>query len=494
MLRNRLAFVLLAVQAMASVSTASERPNILWIYLEDVSGWFSCYGDTVIETPHIDALAGEGVRFDRFYTPAGVCSATRSAIMVGTMQTSFGIHNHRSGRADPHSPAEGSDVIELPEEVETVAELFKKAGYFTFNSGGKDDYNFAWEAEELYDYLPKTAKVRPENFLEGKCLAERKDDQPFFGQIQLKGGKLGLYRDSFAPDEARKVSMDSVTVPPYYPDIPMVREEIAHHYDCLLETDRQVGQIIETLKENGDYENTLIILFSDHGYRMPRHKQFLYEGGIRMPLIIAGPRIAAGQARRDLVSGIDIAPTSLAAAGLEVPRFMEGRDVLAKEYSARDFVVAARDRCDFTIDRIRAIVSDRYKYLRNGMTDRPYLQPNYRDNWAIIIKLREMAAKGELDPVQMRFFADYRPSEELYDLQNDPHEIHNLADDPKYAGILSPHRTMLDDWIRETGDKGQLPESAAGLLTVLKRWKDRCVNPEFDGLREGMKPSDSPQR
>ncbi len=460
---------LLGVPAQAAEPT--QRPNILWIYLEDVSGWFSCYGEKLIETPNIDKLAARGIRFDRFYTPAGVCSATRSSIIVGAMQTTFGIHNHRSGRPTFRGKSMGKefDDIRLPKGVEPVPVMMKKAGYFTFNQSGKDDYNFKWSHEELYSPNSRANLWR-----------NRKPGQPFFGQIQLRGGKLG----GRAP---KKIDRAKVPVPPYYPDIPLVREEIAHHYDCLLKTDEQIGDILAELEKDGLTESTLIFCLSDHGYKLHRHKQFLYEGGIRMPMIVAGPGIKAGQVRKDLISGIDIAPASLAAAGMAIPKHMEGADFLAKDYQPRQYVTAARDRCDYTIERIRAVVTPRYKYLRNYLTDRPFMQPSYKDPWPVSQAFRKMMANGEMNETQLIFFGPKKAPEELYDLANDPHEIHNLANDPKHRKALEQHRKLLADWIKQTGDQGQQPESNAGLLATLKRWGNKCVNPEYDRVRAKFK-------
>jgi arylsulfatase A-like enzyme len=457
---------------------AVERPNILWIYLEDVSGWFGCYGDKVIKTPHIDRLAASGIRFDRFYTPAGVCSATRSSIIVGAMQTSLGIHNHRSGRANFRGKDLGPvyDDIRLPEGVRTLPEMFRAAGYWTFNEGGKDDYNFKHDTRAMYDFLPRKRGWGPAALVAGECWEGRKKGQPFFGQVQLGGGKLGRR----AP---KVIDRTKVPVPPYYPDIPLVREEIAHHYDCLLKTDEQVGQIIAALKRDGLYDNTLIFCFSDHGYKLHRHKQFVYEGGIHMPMMVAGPGVAARQVRKDLISGIDIAPACLSAAGIEVPKHMEGADFLAEDYTQRKFVVASRDRCDYTIERIRALVTPQFKYLRNYLTDRPFMQPSYKDPWPVSKKFREMMANGEMNETQLIFFGPKKEPEELYDLANDPHEIHNLANDPKFKKQLLRHRRLLDNWIKETGDQGLKTESDPGLLAVLKRWGAKCVNPEYDRVR-----------
>ncbi len=477
-----LLFTLLAIVALMPSASAAARPNVLWIYLEDVSGWFSCYGDTLIETPNIDALAARGTRFTRFYTPAGVCSATRSAIITGMMQTSIGAHHHRSCRPSFRGKSMGDfDKNVLPRDVVPLPIQFRKAGYWTFNEGGKDDYNFEFDTKEFYDFVRYRGGWGPRSLVRGDCWKDRKPDQPFFGQVQLGGGKLGK--------RAPKVTdRTSVPVPPYYPDIPEVREDIAHHYDCLLKTDEQVGQVIRSLKRDGYFDNTLIFLFSDHGYRLHRHKQFLYEGGIHMPLIVAGPGIEHGRVRDDLISGIDISAASLSAASISGQSRLEGRDFLATDYQPRDFLVAARDRCDYSIEKIRAVVTPRFKYLRNYLIDRPFMQPSYKDPWPVSQRFREMMAADEMNETQLLFFGDDRAPEELYDLDNDPHEIHNLAEDPAYAGELTRQRQLLSNWIIETGDRGQQPESDIGLLCTLKRWGDKCVNPEYDRVRHLLKP------
>ncbi len=458
-------------------AAAAEKNNVLWIYLEDVSGWFGCYGDEVIETPNIDALAASGIRFDRFYTSAGVCSAMRSATITGMMQTSIGAHHHRSCRPTFRGADMGDyDQNVLPEGVVAVPVRFREAGYYTFNEGGgKDDFNFDWDPQAFYDHRGKRWNFKGAQ--DGSEWSGCPEGKPWFGQIQLAGGKLGKAAE-------RVVDRSAVPVPPYYPDIPLVREEIAHHYDCLLATDRAVGEIVAALKRDGQFENTVIFMFSDHGYKLHRHKQYLYEGGIHMPCTVSGPGIAAGGVRDDLVSNIDIAAASLAVAGIAVPAEMEGRDFLGEGRVARDYVISARDRCDFTYERIRAVVTPRFKYLRNYLTDRPYMNPSYKDPWPVSQELRRMMAAGEMNETQLLFFGDTRPAEELYDLENDPHEIRNLAGDPAFAAELERHRTLLADWIEETGDRGQEVESDIGLLCALKRWGDQCVNPEYDRVRD----------
>lgn len=471
-----LPLLLLAVFGQAQNSHAPiprlspDQPNILWVYVEDTNPWMSCYGDEVVTTPNIDALAEAGIRFDRAYMPSGVCSPTRSAVITGMHQTSIGAHEHYSSfRVWRGNEMEVWNPNHLG--VRTLPEIFKAAGYYTFNEG-KNHYNFVFSDEDLYDRKGgngfKGAK-------DGSAWSACPEGKPFFGQIQLTGGK---YK---APTAV--VDPADVSVPPYYPDHPVYREEIAHHYNTILEMDRILGEIMAKLKEDGLYENTVVFFFSDHGMRLPRHKQFLYEGGIRVPFVMAGPGIPQGVVREDLVSGLDISATSLALAGIRVPDHMHGMDFLADDYQ-RDFFVAARDRCDFTIDRIRAVVTQRYKYIRNFMTDKPYMQSNYRDDWESLKVLKQLYADGQLNEIQARFPSDERPAEEFYDLQEDPHETNNLVHsvEREHQMALAHHRDLLYRWIIETDDKGRFPESDAALEAVLDRWGDQAVNKEYERI------------
>jgi len=447
------------------------RPNALWVYVEDTNDWMSCYGDELIETPHIDALAARGTRFERCYMPAGVCSPTRSAIITGMHQTSIGAHQH-------YSSFEVWRRIEMEEwdpnylGVRTIPEILRLARYFTFNKG-KLHYNFVYDIDQLYDW--HAPKMGFGGAQEGSCWNADSEEprRPFFGQIQLVGGKARA---------EKTVDRAAVEVPPYYPDHPAIREAIAHHYDTILRLDAEVGRIVAALERDGLLDSTVIVFFSDHGMSLMRHKQFLYEGGIRVPCIIAGPGVPAGVVREDLVSGLDLAATTLALAGVTIPSHMHGQDVFAEDYR-RDHFVAARDRCDYTIDRIRAVVTERYKYIRNFMTDRPYLQPQYRDGRPEMKAIKALFAAGELDEVQAAFAGPHRPAEELYDLETDPHETVNLVHDPEHAQVLGEMRTRLDRWIVETDDQGRFPESDEALRAVLKRWGERAVNVEYERVR-----------
>jgi arylsulfatase A-like enzyme len=237
-------------------------------------------------------------------------------------------------------------------------------------------------------------------------------------------------------------------------------EDWARYLDTVRYTDKQVGEVLKQLETGGILDQTVVFFMTDHGISHARGKQFLYDEGIHVPLVVRGPGIERGKVRDDLVEHIDLAATSLALAGIELPKGMQGRNLLAPDYSKREAVFAARDRCDETVDHIRSVRTERFKYIRNYYPNRPHLQPNrYKDNKEIIGKLRALHAAGKLDELQEKLlFAPTRPEEELYDLQADPFETRNLAGDPAHQKTLEDLRARLARWEKETNDQGRQPE------------------------------------
>lgn len=465
--------------ALCTSAETAQKPNILWIYVEDQSPLFSCYGVDYNQTPTIDKLAKDGVIFKRAFMPSPVCSPTRSSLITGRMNTTIGAHNHRSARSSAHE-------IHLPEGTKTIPEMFKDAGYLTFNYG-KDDYNFTYNRTDLFD-----GKFKP-NMKQGHKGAKIdwtacKPGQPFFGQIQLWGGK----------NKGKITSMDpaKAELPPYYVDVPEIRKEWAHHYDTARITDREVKEIIDKMRKDGVLQNTIVFFFSDHGYNYGlRHKQFCYDGGLHVPFTVTwygNPKAITtlGKVRNDLVNGLDISASSLALAGLKVPDYLESKNLFDKAYK-RDFVIGTRDRCDFTIDRIRTVRTDKFRYIKNFMTDRPLMQPQYRDKQPNIKLQRKLFEEGKMNKVQAELYNPVRIPEELYDIENDPHQINNLVNDPEYKAQLEKHRQILDKWIKETDDKGQYPEPKAELALMKKWWGKQCVNPEYDGIESSSGANES---
>jgi arylsulfatase A-like enzyme len=463
--------------------SAPSRPpvNVLWLFCEDVCPWMPLFGDATVATPNLARLAARGSVFTRCFAPAGVCSPSRSGVITGCMPTRIGVHQHVSSRTWVGEPA-----IHLPAPVRPLPQLFRDAGYYTYNLG-KDDYNFAYRREDLYDgpyevvqfYGPQHAghgKQDPHASL--PLWRNRSPGQPFFGQVTLWGGK------NERPTRRPPVRPEDVRVPPMYPDTPVFRELVAKHYNQIQTTDEEVGEILDALERDGLLEDTAILFFADHGYELLRHKQFLYDGGIHVPLIVAPPpRLGRAAGVSDgLVSSIDVAATSLALAGLPVPEWMQSRDILAPGFH-REAVFAARDRCDFTIDRIRAVRTTRHKYIRNLLTDRPLMQPQYRDFDPQFRDYMDAYRSGRMTPAQAAFAGPHRPAEELYDLASDPHEMHNLAADLAQAGTLAALRRMLDAWMQTDCRDADAPEPEQQMRVLLERWGNRCVNPEYDRFR-----------
>ena len=303
---------------------AQERPNILWIAVEDISPFLGCYGFNN-STPNLDRLAEGGVRLDNAFMPAPVCSPCRSAMITGAMATTLGTHNHHSSRTE-------ETAIRLPDHVKTLPELFREAGYFTFNQG-KDDYNFWYDREDLYAGPYTTHPLYGKSGGRDVGWRDRQPGQPFFGQIQLSGGKE-IYAAEFLSRVRNPVDRAAFDLPPYYPDVPEVREDWAQHLDSIQLTDDRVGGILDQLREDGLLDNTIVIFFSDHGMRLWRHKQFCNDSGLHVPVILslAGnpERLGgAGIVREDLVNGLDLSATSLALAGIAIPEYVDGRDLLA---------------------------------------------------------------------------------------------------------------------------------------------------------------------
>ena len=495
-------FGLAAVFVVGSFASAAERPNILWILSEDLSPLMGCYGDPINtgHTPAIDKMAAEGVLFTRTFVPAPVCSACRSALITGVMQTTTGTHQHRSSRTTDGEIVPEELRIHLPDGVRTIPELMRDAGYFTFNSG-KDDYNFHYDRRVLYTVgTPKEYVVglngwqgnrathRSPNFTEDTWNARTDKSQPWFGQIMIWGGKA---KDRHVR-EGEKLAPDAVPLPPYFPDTPAHRAAWTTHYNAARGADAQVEEILAQLAADGEMENTIVIFFTDHGNNQSlRHKQFCYEGGVHVPLVIQGdhPAILTGAVRSELVSALDVSATTLALAGVPLPDYLDGQNLFGDDYQPRTHVISARDRCDYTIDRIRTVRTEKLRYIRNYYPDRPMLQAQYRDNLPTVLDLKRLHSEGKLTEYQELHWFGERPEEELYDLEADPHQIDNLATKPEYESELKRHRQILEDWIRETDDQGQYPESTTQLRATYELWKDRSifsnaeVNPEYDQFR-----------
>jgi arylsulfatase A-like enzyme len=442
---------LLLLLSLTASSFAAPRPNILWLIAEDFGPHLSCCGTKEVWTPNLDALARAGVRYTRFYAGM-VCSPSRSAFMTGMYATTIGAHNHRSHRDDGY---------QLPQSVRVLTDWLRDAGYFTanlvqlpescgFKGTGKIDWNFSYKGKPF----------------DSANWDDLKTHQPFYAQINFQETHRGYH----APKRADPAK---VQIPPYYPDHPITRRDWANYLDAATELDRKIGLVLHQLEQDGLADNTVIVFFGDNGQSHVRGKQFCYEEGLNVPLIIRWPKalpppakFKPGSLDHRLIESIDLAPTMLDFAGASKPPKMEGRIFLgARCEPAREYVFGARDRCDETVMRIRAVRDERYRYIRNFTPGTPFLAPNeYKQRqYPVLRLLKELHAQGKLTPAQDFLCQPRMPDEELYDLKSDPDEIHNLSAStkPAHQAELKKLRAVLEQWIEQTQDQGRVFEPPA---------------------------------
>lgn len=443
------AVVLAGAWLACAASAADSRPNILWLSCEDISPHLGCYGDPQTITPNIDQLAAAGTRFTNVFTTAGVCAPCRSGIITGMYQTTLGTHHMRC-------------TATLPSAIRPFPVYLREAGYFCTNNA-KQDYQFV-TPEETWDRSSRTAHWR-----------DRPDDgQPFFAVFNFQGchesgiastSKYQAVTAVLTPDQRQDAA--ALRLPPYYADTAVVREDWKRNYELITAMDHWVGQLIEQLKDDGLYESTIIMFWSDHGVGLPRAKRWLYDSGTHIPLVVRIPEAfrqsgqgEPGSVDDRLVSSIDLGPTVLNLAQVPIPPHVQGRPVLGADLPPpRRFVYGARDRMDERYDIIRSVRDKRYRYLRNYEPLKTYHQYiNTCEKGATMRELRRLHEGKQLPPAAEFYFSPVKPVEELYDVEADPHEINNLADDDAYRDVLKRMRAAHLEWVRETGDLGLIPE------------------------------------
>ncbi len=429
---------------------AAQKPNILWISCEDISAHLGCYEDPHAITPNLDKLASEGVRYTHAFTTAGVCAPCRSGIITGMYQTTLGTQ-HMRGNA------------QLPPEVLPFPTYLRKAGYYCTNNS-KEDYQFA---------TPKN--VWDDSSRKGHWRNREDPDQPFFSVFNFTGchesgiASASKYEDVTKDlDPSQRQNPDALTTfPPYYPETPDAREDWKRNYELITAMDAWAGDLIRQLKEDGLYENTIIMYWSDHGVGLPRAKRWLYDSGTRVPLIVRIPETLRekgqgkpGEVTDQLVSSIDYGPSVLNLAGIEIPSHVQGKAFLGKNLGdPREFVFGARDRMDERYDIIRMARDKRFKYIRNYEPLKTYYQyMNTPEKGKTMADLRRLHKEGILPPAAEYYFSPSKPVEELYDTWSDPHEISNIADDPKHAKTLKKLRQAHLDWVKRTRDTGLIAE------------------------------------
>ncbi len=448
MLLRVLAFnaVALSSPAFLSAKAAPDRPNVIWLTCEDISPSLGCYGDAYAKTPHLDRLANEGIRYTQAVGICGVCAVNRSCLITGMYSSTIGSQDMRSR-------------IRLPDSIPTYSQLLREAGYYCTNNA-KTDYNFP-VPREAWDACSRKAHWR-----------NRKPGQPFFAVFNYTGTHESQIWKANHRRHAATLSEDELhdpakaPVPPFHPDTPEVRRDWANYYDNITALDHWIARKLKELQEAGLDENTIVFFYSDHGVGLPMCKKWVWDWGLRVPLIVRLPKKHHHLAPSDpgtvtdrLVSFVDFAPTLFSLVGVGVPKHMQGKPFLGKQVQPpRRYTFAIRDRMAEWYETIRVVRDKRYQYHRNFL---PHL--SYAPFCSYTLKMptarvwTQLHEQGKLTAIQDRYFRS-KPTEELYDLESDPHMIKNLADDPKRAEVVRRMRQELHAWQLRTRDLGLMSE------------------------------------
>ena len=452
-----------------SESDAAARPNIVLILFEDMSPRVGSFGDRLAHTPNFDRLAAEGVRYTNVFTTSGVCAPSRAALITGRYQQTIGAQHMRT-----MAPAGGTGggpqgyFAVPPPLIKAFPERLRSVGYYTSNNS-KTDYQFG---------QPFTIWNRSEP---GADWSHRAAGQPFFHMVSLFNthesaiwpvdmektpanqdfyGLVSRNRQAFK-DRVARTAPDAVSVPPYLPDTPIVRRDIATHYDNIAHTDLALGALYDRLADEGLLANTIVIVSSDHGDGLPRMKRSLYDSGLHVPMVIRYPDgREAGTVNDELISFVDLAPTILSWADAPNPDHLAGFDFEGDDRDpSREYIFAAQDRMDFDPNHRRAVRDQRFKLIQNfSPGDRYFVPLTFRDVQPTMRELWNGLEAGTLSKAAQHLF-EPMPEFQLYDVASDPHEIRNLSDAPEHAATVTRLKTVLDDWMRAHPDMSRVPEA-----------------------------------
>ncbi|AWG23273.1 sulfatase [Flavobacterium faecale] len=475
----------LAVVSLLTVSAIAQkeikRPNIIWIMAEDMSLDLECYGMEAVKTPNLNKMAAEGIRYDNCFVTNPICSPSRSAMMVGTHQLKINAQHHRSNREVP-----------LDSKFKPFTALLRDAGYTTIlgnqsvmGLGRKTDVNF--KSEQIGPWDGKT-----QFGLFDKYDTIVNDDKPFFAQIQLVASHRGDWWNEVRAKSKHPVDPAKVKLPSYLADDPAIRLDWAKYLDQIEFLDNEVGMIFKELEDKGLADNTIVIFIGDNGRCNIKGKGYLEDPGLHIPFIMHYPKNYAGpHVSKEIVSAVDITATILDLAGVKVPSFMTGKSILKKGFK-NDYVYAARDLWDEILEKSRAITSDKWKYIRNDKPEIPYdAHQAYLEFYRPAIHvMRRLNEEGKLNEAQKLFFAPKKPVEELYNLEKDPEELHNLAMDTKYSSILTKLRKKtlrFDKKMKPVSDVYE-PEiaDAVQVLEWVKKEKPEQYQQMLDGVEIGF--------
>ena len=432
-----------------SCENDNSKPNILWIVTEDNSiHYMNLYTDGGAEMSLINALADQGVVFDNAFSNSPVCSVARSTLITGVYAPRVGTQYHRR-----------MNRVKLPYDVKPLPVYLKDAGYYTTNNA-KEDYNFIKDGE-IWNESSEKATYK-----------NRKENQPFFHVQNFHNTHEGqLHFNKQHLEEALKNNnLDSITPFPYHPDTPTFRytQSLLHNHHK--DVDKEIEKFINDLENEGLLDDTIIFYYGDHGGVLPRSKGYIYESGLNVPLVVKVPKkfkklspYKTGTRTSTFVEFVDLVPTVLSLAGIDIPKSIDGKAFLGKklkksELEKRNSAFGYADRFDEKYDLVRSLRKGKYKYMRN-------YQPFNVDGLYNFYRYKMLAYKewytlfqdGKLNDIQSQFFKPKSP-ESLYNIEEDPHETTNLANDIAYNDILLTMREDLNNHLMSINDLSFLPE------------------------------------
>lgn len=456
-LKRYITFIVIPLLCASSVFATEDRPNILWIVSEDNSPLLGAYGDEYATTPNIDELAKQSIVFDNAFANSPVCAPTRFSIITGMHANAMGTNNMRSRNS-------------IPTFVKAYTHYLRAAGYHVTNDN-KTDYNYATadvSNSELLSY--KDWQALDSQLWDKGTYTDRKQGQPFlhvYNMYESHESRLHM------PLDNRRHAPEDVTLPPYHPDTPEIRDDWSLYYDRISQMDSLVGKKIEELKAAGELENTIIFYYSDHGGALARSKRFVYDTGTKIPFIVHAPEkfqhllnYKMGDRTDQIIDIVDLAPTLFYLTGIEKPIHMHGQNIFsASANDNKQYTYLYRGRMDVRIDLVRALRDKQFKYIRNYMPHRPNGQHlSYLWKAASVRSWEQACEQNRCNEAQQRFWQP-RPAEELYDTKTDPWEVNNLASDPTYSKVLLSMRTALMKKNQHYKDVGFIPEGELSLRT-----------------------------
>ena len=428
-------------------STAQDSPNFLWLICEDQSLFFSMYGDSSAYTPNLDQLANDGVVYQNCYTPSPVCAPSRSSLITGMYPTTLGTHQMRAYKKIAKNKSINMHNL-LPyysskpkKPVQFFTEILRENGYYCTNNA-KEDYNMI-TSPLAWDESSKTAHWR-----------NKQVGQPFFSVFNFNvthESNVWMNEGLYSKNE-----LESVLVPNIFPDHLSIKRDILTNYKNIEKLDKQIGVIINQLKEDSLYENTIIFFFSDNGGPFPRYKRSIYETGIRVPMIAKWINDSCRGNISQLISFVDFAPTIIDAANMKAKFSFEGVSFYKK--NQRKYAYSATDRFDANVDMRRSIRGGNFKLIYNGDTTTPiYRKVDYRQQMKTMKVLDYLNQEKKLNTFFSDWFSKNKNRFELYEVTVDYFETNNLINNPKYDHVYKTLKYYLLEWIKDS-DFGNMSE------------------------------------